>query len=585
MCFVHNLSYDIEFLLPFLRKKFGQEKSTIIIDSHKVLSIRFDKIEFRCSYLLTGKSLDTLSNEYQIEHKKLTGSLDYNKIRYQDDKLSQTTLDYFTNDIVGLHEILTILIKKEHGINNLPLTVTGYVRKYCRKQSQKERTNRRNFIRTKLTYDMYKIVNKTYKGGYTHTNCDYRGELVKGNILHYDFESHYPTVMLLEKFPIGKFHENKITSRKQLDKFNKTHCQIIHIKVYACKLKRNRYFSYIALSDINAKAMNDNGRVYESYDTFELYVTYEDLQIIEQQYDISYDIVTTYCAVKGYLPKYMRESILHFFSEKNRLKDEIHNCTDTSKLFDLKLDYQRSKGMLNGIYGMTATNPVRSEFKILEDGTFMKMDNNSQSEKEKLEKFYKTRNSFLPYQWGTWVTAYARKYLFDVFDVIGEKNVLYCDTDSAFFIAEKDVTKRIQKYNDNIRQKAIDTNSYILVNDKKKYIGGFYDEEEKISEFKALHSKCYMYSDEKGLHTTIAGVVKAYKDKNNKVHYNTEELTNFDDFDDGFKFSEKFGGTTSKHVYGDIRTENINGHKTMLASGIIICNTTKEIHNNYDELR
>jgi len=585
VCFVHNLSYDIEFLLPYLRVVFGKEKNTIVLSSHKVLSVKFECIEFRCSYLLTQKSLDVLSKEYNIKNKKLTGTIDYTKVRYQDDILDNNVLDYFVNDIVGLHQIIKILIGEKRGIKNLPYTITGYVRQYCRGEARKQESNRRNFINTQLDFNMYQRIRTAFKGGYTHTNIDYRSVKVTDNIEHYDFESHYPTVMLLEKYPLGKFKENKVNKRKDLDFFDKTHCQIIHILIHSCKLKPNKHFTYISVVDCNVKCKNDNGRVYECSEDFDLYITYEDLLIIEQQYFISYEILNTWISIKKPLPNFMRTSILSFFTKKNNLKVEIHNCKDDSKLFDLNRDYMRVKGMLNGLYGMCATDPIRDEFTIQEDLSYFKLDNPIENKKEKLQKYYKSRNSFLPYQWGIWVTAYARKYLFDVFETIGQENVLYCDTDSAFFKSNDKIIANIKEYNNNLRQKAIETNSYIETDKGKKYIGGFYDEEEKIKIFKALHSKCYMYKDEKGLHTTIAGVVKAYKDKNNNVHFNTEELDSFDKFDDGFKFSKRFGGTISKHILGRIRKENINGHMTDIASGIIIESTEKELHNNYDELR
>ena len=452
-------------------------------------------------------------------------------------------------------------------------------------ESRKDKKNRTNFRKTQLSYDLYKVVKASYKGGYTHANIDYRNNLVEGNIKHFDFESHYPTVMLLENYPIGKFKNYGKVNRNKLDELYVRHSILIKLKVKRCKLKLDRYFTYIQMCDAPHSAINDNGRVYACYEPFEITITYEDLTIIERQYDIDYKIVDTWVALKGRLPQYMIDSLLHFFFDKNDLKIKVHNEKDINKKFDLQNKLMRTKGMLNGIYGMTATDPIRSEFEILEDGTFYKMANSITSEEDKLKRFYKSRNSFLPYQWGTWVTAYARKYLFEVIDLIGESNVLYCDTDSAFFIDDGKAEENINKFNDWINQKSIKVNAYIIVNGKKKYIGKFADEEENISKFKVLHSKCYMYEDEDGLHNTIAGVVKAYKDNEGNVHMNTEELNNFDDFKDGFTFSKNFGGTCSKYFYGEPHKEVIDGHDVDIASGIIIENITKTLHNNYDKVR
>lgn len=175
--------------------------------------------------------------------------------------------------------------------------------------------------------------------------------------------------------------------------------------------------------------------------------------------------------------------------------------------------------------------------------------------------------------------------MFDVFKLIGEKNVLYCDTDSAFFINEKGVIEKINEYNKQLRQKAIDMEAYIMFNGNRKYFGEFSDEKENIIEFKSLHSKCYMYrTDDKKLHSVIAGVISAYKD-NSGVHKNTEELDDFKKFEDGFIFSERFGGTLSKYIENEPQEIVLNNHRIEISDGVIIEETTKKLSNSIEVVR
>lgn len=564
-----------------LRIYFGEETHTLILKSHKVLSVTFNNIEFRCSYLLTGSSLDKCTNDYNVIHKKLTGSVDYDVVRYQDTKLEKADDMYFINDIVGQHEVIRKLIKNSNGrIDHLPYTKTGYARQYCREQSKKSRSNRKIFVDSRLTYYQYKKVNKAFKGGYTHANYKYRGKLITSNIGHFDFESHYPTVMMLEKYPMSKFRNIGITDRETLDYFNDFKCILLTILVRKCKMKSDKFFSYIAVVDTKTSCVNDNGRVYECNNEFVLHITYEDLTIIEEQYDIDYDIVEVEIADKTYLPAFMRDSITYFFEQKTKLKNALKHAVTDNEKFDLKIELKRVKGILNSLYGMCATCPIRDEMYINDFGEYIKKDITEVEQIEKLEKFYKTRNSFLPYQWSIWVTAYARRYLFDTFNVVGQENVIYGDTDSAFFIKQHDTYDKLNKYNDLLREKSIESNSYMYIDGKKKYFGKFDDEKEDIRKFKVLHSKCYMYeTSDKNLHSVIAGVVSEYKDKNGNIHYNTEECNSFKKFDNGFLFSEKFGGTTAKYLLNETGIENIDGHETEISDGVIIEKITKQLHN------
>ena len=359
ICFVHNLSYDITFLLKFLREKFGKEKNLIALKSHKVLSITFGNIEFRCSYLLTQKKLDSLTKEYNVKHQKLTGTIDYSLLRYPDETRTKEDNMYMYNDVVGLHEVLQILIGEYNNeIRKLPLSKTGYVRQYCREQSKKDSKNREHFKKTALDYGQYLMVKQAFKGGYTHNNIDTRGILIEGDIRHFDFESHYPTVMMLEYFPMGKFIDIGVCDFKKLLEYDKTHKILLCIRVKYAHLKDDYYFSYIANQDCHFKFnLNDNGRVYDIDTPFNMCCTFEDLQIIIERYNIIYDILDVQISKKAKLPKFMLDSIKCFFKRKTDLKFEIKQEKDEGKLFDLQLEYMKSKGMLNSLYGMTATSP------------------------------------------------------------------------------------------------------------------------------------------------------------------------------------------------------------------------------------
>ena len=101
-------------------------------------------------------------------------------------------------------------------------------------------------------------------------------------------------------------------------------------------------------------------------------------------------------------------------------------------------------------------------------------------------------------------TSYARRQLYDyITQCIGYENVLYCDTDSAYYISTPEIEKRIERKNKESQRTAPHV---ILKDGQKEYYDGF-DLEPELKAFKGLHSKCYGYVNTNNeFKCTIAGV-------------------------------------------------------------------------------
>ena len=218
------------------------------------------------------------------------------------------------------------------------------------------------------------------------------------------------------------------------------------------------------------------------------------------------------------------------------------------------------------------------------NGTFEKTQPNEKDGSKQLNEYYDNYNSFMPYQIGIYVTAHCRHELINLIEKIGYDKFLYCDTDSIFWLAdesEKDL-KLINEHNNYQIERNKKQNIHII-NRKGElsYFDTFEDEKDNIYQFRTLHSKCYAFVDDKDeLHVTIAGVSKVGHDRKTT---NATELGAIDNLTDGFTFVE-CGGTISKYVSYPISYENIDGHLTEYADGIIIENSTKKISELYDNL-
>ena len=59
--YIHNASYDLTYLMPYIENAFGPGK-ILATKPHKILSFTVGGFEFRCSYMLSNRSLKAWEN-------------------------------------------------------------------------------------------------------------------------------------------------------------------------------------------------------------------------------------------------------------------------------------------------------------------------------------------------------------------------------------------------------------------------------------------------------------------------------------------------------------------------------------------
>lgn len=593
LVFVHNLSYDICYMFDWLIQAFG-EPEYLCTKPHKFIFARFGNFEFRCTYFLSNRSLDKWSKDLNTQHRKLVDTIDYYAIHYQDEELTKTDWEYMAHDVIVLQEcVLSQLKLYKDNLASLPLTSTGYIRRETRRNYRKDNRNRKNFLRTSMSSKVYGLLLREFQGAITHGNRFRVEETVTGTIKHRDFRSHYPSQQRVRKFPVGKFrlYDSDLTL-EELVNLSKDFCTLSLITFECLQLKdRKTTIPYLnvdkcvkgKIDGIPQHIIKDNGRVLVLKGYTQLVVTEIDLELILKQYNFqSYKIHEVYYSERGFLPKFMIETVDEFMLGKTKFKELAKHETDTDKKIDYTQSLMKSKNGLNGIYGATAQKPVQSEIKIdLETGEFL--PETQITEKfidEQLEKYYNNRQSYNRYCWGCWTTAWARWELIRFCELIGYENILYCDTDSAFYLSTPEIEKRIEEENTRMKEYALSIGAYINYNDKIVHYDCFEEEEENITHFRFLHAKCYAYiTDNTDLHLTIAGV-QAKESPTSKITREIE-LGSIDNLESGFVF-KKCGGTTSAYFNQKPFTYDHNGHILECASSCIINQTTKTLHNEID---
>lgn len=495
--YVHNLSFDFAFIqnvIPF--------DTVFARAAHKPIFARYKNWEFRCSYFLSQMSLANLGKFYDLPHAKYVDGLDYRKRRHTKTELTYHEKIYCELDVLLLYDYIHYMMM-QHGWNyrNIPYTQTGFVRNFILKNAKtdKEYYALRDMVqRTRPNLHLYQIFEKCYTGGYTHANFKaVIGGLYTG-VKSYDLSSSYPAVMCRKMFPVGRFREICRNYDSYLSKPDKYCCvglfrlDNVRTKTDLCYISQHKIVS----GSLRNGAFS-NGRLFRA-DSLMIYLTNVDIDTIKMLYDCDITVIELWAAEAGRLPKTIVKSILELYGNKTTLK----NIEDKKPL------YLASKQMINSVYGMAVFNAYCD---IIEynAGEWETVD----ATPEQLDNYYKNRKTILPYQFGIFVTAWARNVLVNIASKIGN-DVLYMDTDSIKFIGDHD--KLFDDDNAKIHAENIaaaefygfDTALFWPSDQRgKQHELGLWDFEHIYKSFKCLGAKryCYTLPGDPDIYPVVAG--------------------------------------------------------------------------------
>ena len=547
--YIHNLAFEFHFMQSFFSMS-----EVFAVDNHKVLrAICMDAFELRCSYILSNMTLKKfIENSPNGRHLKGSGDLDYRILRTPGTELSPTELGYCYNDVMGLFEAVNDLLATDTVIT-IPMTSTGYVRRDCRLSMRKNKSNRKLFEKMRLNDSEYRLIKECFRGGNTASNPRNTNRIIK-NVNSYDISSSYPYAMLSEEYPMGKFMRwGNVESIDELEKNNKRYCTMGRYIFTDIVIKNDSPIAYIPYSKCNKISTERevyNGRI-TSAKFLEISLTNVDYEIIKQVYDFDNLYVTDYyVAKKDYLPIELRQEIIKYFTAKTQLKG----------IEGSEYEYAKSKNKLNSIYGMSVTNIIQQSWDYNE-----RTQEFDPGEETTLDDFYSSYNNFLSYQWGVWVTAYARNNLQKALNRVGN-NVIYCDTDSVKYYGNfddvfndinKEIIKNAERYNLQISCEREGERVYL----------GIYDRENPYEEFITLGAKKYAYIQNGKIGVTVSGLSKKG---------GAEELTEkggLKAFRKGEIF-KKSGRTVAYYNTEDRHFINVNGEQIETGSNIAIVDTT-----------
>lgn len=493
VCFVHNLSYEIQFLSGVFH---FENENLFAMDSRKVVKAVLGNIEFRCSYILSNMSLDALTKRYGIQHQKLSGTeFDYSKMRFSDTQLTPEELQYCINDVLGLVEsIHKIMELNSDSMYTLPLTSTGFVRRICKNAMRNEH---KSILNAYPDYEVFKLLRCAFRGGNTHASRYFADTVITEPVQSMDIVSSYPFQETCKLFPVYPFEEIHSTDIGYIDlQIEKEKPVLFHVALYDVKL-RNKYVivpyipfdKCIKYEDVQI----DNGRILKAK-YIEVAITDIDWQIIVKQYTFKANLIHGYKSKYGKLPKGLIQCNLEFYRNKTTLKG----------VKGQELYYAKNKELLNSIYGMTIQSPVKRNILFNDEGEEpdLYIEDDSLSDEQLL--IASRKKAFTCYQFGVWTTAHARDSLEHGIDICGD-DLIYCDTDSCKFIGQHDFSD----YNRKMQELAIAGGLYATDINGITHYGGIF-EEDGIYEggFITQGAKKYAYIQNGELHITVSGVGK-----------------------------------------------------------------------------
>jgi hypothetical protein len=547
--YVHNLSFEFQFLrgiYPF------QPDEVFCMDSRKILycSMFGGKIVYRCSYIHSNMSLAEYTKKMGVEHVKLSGAdFDYRETRYPWTPLTDEQIAYCIHDVRGLVEAL----KKEMEVDGdtlitIPLTSTGYVRRDAKRaMKQVSHTLVPSILPDEKTFV---LLREAFRGGNTHANRYYAGRIIT-DVASADRSSSYPDTQVNCEFPMSRFYYKGEATMKELDRYINVldKAVVMRVALWGVRLRDPYWGAPYLARDKCRKIIEptyDNGRILECK-YCETTITDVDLRILLDEYDFdNFKAFDVAFARYGKLPRPLVEETISYYRKKTELKN-----VEGQEIY-----YMKSKNKLNSIYGMMAQNPAKETI-LFKNNDYIK-DDVPLSERLKEAN----RRAFLAYQWGCWVTAWARYRLEEGIKLAGD-NFVYCDTDCVKYVQKIDWNP----YNAKRIKDSIANGAFADDPSGERHYMGVYEQEKTVQRFKTLGAKKYAFEQDGETYITVAGVNKRIGGKE------LEQYGGLDAFNEGFIFREA-GGMES--VYNDepYGYVNIDGHELYVGTNVLLRDST-----------
>lgn len=382
--------YDSLFLLDHFEKFKLEYSFSTITQGSKVIALKFKKHKNNWTFadssaIFPNLSLEKLTSSFDVEHKKLVGTIDFSKERVS--KNNKKHCEYLKNDCLGLYEVISKYLSyekiSEEGFN---LTAASQAMSMWRRT-----------LKSPIKVTPQKIQDfcrRSYTGG--------RVEIFKMKgvgLNYYDVNSLYPYVLRNNRFPT-EVKSRTVNLSDSLGFFDVSLiCDGLYIPVLPIKYENKLIFP--------------NGEIRGVFFSEELKLALEHGYRIQKIYD-GYEFYESDCLFNEYIDYW-------FDVKKNSKKGSAQELT--SKLF------------LNSLYGKFGQKEERKILKTDEGETcffipFHSHDTYMRTGLIEIPKFY--RGAHMLSHIASAVTSYARIHMYRTAYSKFPESCYYTDTDSIF---------------------------------------------------------------------------------------------------------------------------------------------------------
>ena len=496
LIYVYNLPFDISYLITEIIKKYGIDNLSICAKSKlkTIYSITINtgyynkhkhsgehKIKFvDLSLLLGGGTLKKQCDSFQVVHSKEEfDKYDLNRHIGKTWEPTDEELEYNYYDVASMLEIIEKYHKlMENGNKSADLYYYGhywfnscsaasYAIKLAVSSSFGHRAednilyvvddvNKKGEILHKAGTVKYKkgeylpgsnkefrkkyprlkdeaekqLLRDSYCGGLCYPFYDYSNKVIFDKVGHIDAASMYPSRIILEKLPYGVGRKVNAT-QEQIEKFcsnginNKLH--LIEIE-YSYNLKANEHID--AILDIKTTHVKNIWTEGEQIFRAVIWAEITLMDMKEAYKNFNYKILNCYEYDCDYTP--FKD---FFLSEFNKKKNSVN-----------KTERNRHKLIINSTYGKFGEKEHKREYylkKCVDESGIEYYD----TDVIKLEDAKDAKYEYVPL--ASSITAYARHNLYSMAKYMNIRNIVYCDTDSLFFIINDESLAGYKKMKEN----------------------------------------------------------------------------------------------------------------------------------------
>ena len=511
LVWVQNFSFEFQWikaLLPWKQKEDGTYEVFAKSDRDIIYAVT-GNIEFRDSLVLTQMPLKSFQKNFKTKVGKLSGDLDYKRIRtYKTKDISNSEMAYNINDVQVLTSFFHVYIKPQFLDNGykIPLTATGIVRDEMKRNFLECDATYKKKYRKEIRYSMpsrelYLVIRQFgFRGGLVHANTSACNECIEENEddlpRSKDLKSAHPSHELQDPMPMKYKRKNvkywDIFVKEVLEDIDKKGFfaeftfKNIRAAGWHCIESKNK------LVDYSSDAIFENGRLASASKITVWIMELDFLNYLDMYEWDELQCNCIYTCEKKMLPEFMRKTICHYFDTKEHMPKD-------------SLEYGVAKRKLNSTFGFCATGLVEQELQ------FNPKTNKFEESPEIKTYDSLTKNLLLLPQWAMQIAAGTRRDICRALKATGVDS-LYYDTDSDKVRHPEKYEEWFLKFNSEKmeKNKKMDTFGY----DPNTFLRlGCFEDEYEMTKFQVLGAKRYIveYKNDKGepeTHVTIAGVKK-----------------------------------------------------------------------------